>query len=81
MAVRNDRDSPDATAPLSDTGRYRHPHLFRKSVLSCVDLNSGRVVLRPHQQLRTSCWVRGLIVKHPVDPCVGPEAMGLADMV
>ncbi len=30
MAVRNDRDSPDATAPVSDTGRYRHPHLFRK---------------------------------------------------
>ena len=27
--------------------------------------NNGRFVLRPHQQLRTSCGVRGLIAKHP----------------
>ncbi len=65
-AVRNGRDGPDAAAPVSGKGRYRHPHLFSKAVLSWVELNRGRVVLRPHQQLRTCCWVRGLIEKHPL---------------
>ncbi len=39
---------------MSGTGRYRHPHLFSQLVLSCVEVHRGRVVLRPHQQLRTS---------------------------
>ena len=41
--------------------------LCRKA--ACVGVlvveNSGRFVLRPHQQLRTSCMVRGLMEKHP----------------
>ncbi len=66
-AARNDRDSPDAAAPASGCHcRYRHPHMFRKSVLFWGKLNRGRVFLRPHQQLRTCCWVRGLIEKHPL---------------
>ena len=41
--------------------------LCRKA--ACVGVlvleNNGRFVLRPHQQLRTSCMVRGLMEKHP----------------
>ncbi len=83
-AVRSDRDSPDAAAPASGChGRYRHPHLFSKSVLSWVELNRGRTVLRPHQQLRT-CWMvsifplNSLIEKHPL---LRPSVPGATFMV
>ena len=45
----------------------RHPMLCRKA--ACVGVlvaeNNGRLVLRPHQQLRTSWMVRGVMEKHP----------------
>ena len=55
----------------------RQPIPSRKLLLSVPSPNNGKVVLRPHQQLRTSSRVRGEIAKQPL---VCPEA-GLTVMV
>ena len=72
------RENPPARSPFRLL-QSLHPMLCRKA--ACVGVlvpeNSGKLVLRPHQQLRTSCGVRGLIEKHPFVVSLLPGATAM----